>query len=281
MTPTLRHGDRSDAVRDLQKRLNAQGAGLVVDALYDDATEAAVRDYQLRVGLVADGMAGPKTIASLNGADCSKLLRHADLHKASERLGISLATVYAVNQIESRGLGFLDNGKPVILFERHIMHRQLMVPRRQEDAPAALRERANRFAASHPNLVNTKPGGYSGGTAEHPRLARARQLHEMAALESASWGSFQIMGFHWQRLGYASVHAFVDAMRTSESEQFAAFVSFIETAPVLHKALKARKWPEFARGYNGPAYAKNLYDIKLKRAYERYRECACQTTAAS
>jgi len=52
MTTALRHGDRSQAVRDLQKKLNVHGANLVADGDYGDATEAAVRAYQVKVGLV-------------------------------------------------------------------------------------------------------------------------------------------------------------------------------------------------------------------------------------
>lgn len=272
---TLRHGDRSQAVRILQKNLNNHGAKLVIDGAYGDNTETAVRAYQLKVGLVDDGVAGSKTQTSLAGGDCSKLLNNADLVKAAERLGVPLASVYAVNEVESLGKGFLDNGKPVILFERHMMYRQLATPRHDGDDPAALQRHADQLAATNPALVNPKPGGYAGGTAEHQRLSNARLIDDTAALESASWGGFQIMGFHWKRLGYASVQDFVAAMGTSESLQFDAFVRFIETDPDLYKALKARKWADFAKLYNGPGYKRNLYDIKLQRAFERYADCGC------
>ncbi|MBV5553030.1 N-acetylmuramidase family protein, partial [Pseudomonas aeruginosa] len=49
---------------------------------------------------------------------------------------------------------------------------------------------------------------------------------------------------------------------------------FIDTDPALHKALKARKWADFARLYNGPDYKRNLYDTKLARAYEQHANCA-------
>ena len=64
-------------------------------------------------------------------------------------------------------------------------------------------------------------------------------------------------------------------MSAGESQQFDAFTRFIETDPVLHKALKARKWAEFARLYNGSDYLRNLYDTKLQRAYERHAGCEC------
>lgn len=275
MTTTLSHGDRSQAVLILQKNLNKHAAKVVPDGDYGDATEAAVRAYQVKVGLVADGVAGTKTQASLAGGDCAQLLRNNDLVVAAERLDVPLASIYAVNEVESKGKGFLDNGKPVILFERHIMYRQLATVRHPGDDPAKLKRQADQLATANPALVNPKPGGYIGGTAEQQRLAMARLIDDTAALESASWGAFQIMGFHWKRLGYASVQAFVAAMSGGESQQFDAFTRFIETDPVLHKALKARKWAEFAKLYNGPDYVRNLYDTKLQRAYERHASCDC------
>lgn len=272
---TLQYGDRSQAVRTLQKTLNSHGAKLTVDGAYGDDTETAVRAYQLTVGLVADGVAGSKTQLSLASGDCSKLLKNTDLVSAAKRLDVPLACVYAVNEVESLGKGFLDNGKPAILFERHIMYRKLATPRHESDDPVELQRHADQLAATNPALVNPKPGGYSGGTVEHQRLSSARLIDDTAALESASWGAFQIMGFHWQRLGYASVQDFVTAMSANESMQFDAFVGFIETDLLLYKALKARKWAEFAKLYNGPDYKRNLYDIKLQRAYERHVGCDC------
>ncbi len=272
---TLRHGDRSQAVRTLQKNLNSHGGALVVDGDYGDATEKAVRAYQLKAGLVVDGIAGEKTQTSLAGDDCSQLLRNADLVSAAQRLDLPLASVYAVNEVESNGKGFFSNGKPAILFERHIMYRQLCTPRHPGDDVAELKRHAGELAAQYPAIINPSAGGYTGGTAEYQRLATARLIDDTAALESASWGAFQIMGFHWKRLGYASVHEFAAAMAASESQQFDAFVRFIEADPALHKALKARKWAEFARLYNGPNYQRNLYDTKLQRAYERHSACGC------
>lgn len=270
MTTALRHGDRSQAVRDLQKKLNAHGANLVADGDYGDTTEAAVRAYQVRVGLVADGIAGTKTLASLIGGDCLQLLKNQDLVNAAKRLDIPLASVMAVNEVESQGRGFLDNGKPVILFERHIMYRRLALPRHDGDDVEQLQQHADQLAASNPALVNPRAGGYAGGTAEHQRLAHARLIDDTCALESASWGAFQIMGFHAVRLGYSSVQDFAARMAKDENEQFEAFVRFLEADPALLKALKAKKWAVFAKGYNGPDYQRNLYDIKLERAFQRH-----------
>ncbi|PIK79927.1 MULTISPECIES: N-acetylmuramidase domain-containing protein [unclassified Pseudomonas] len=269
---TLRHGDRSQAVRELQRLLNAKGAKLDTDGAFGDATEAAVRAYQEKVGLVSDGAAGPKTMASLKGLDTGKLLKHSDLVQAAARLGVPVAAVYALNEVESKGRGFLDNGKPVILYERHVMFDRLQLVRSSDDDQEQLHQRAEQLAKQAPNLVNPKAGGYIGGSAEHQRLAQARQLDEVSALESASWGGFQVMGYHWQRLGYSSVHDFVASMNRSEADHLEVFVRFIEADANLLKALKAQKWATVAKLYNGPNYQRNLYDVKLERAFERHQD---------
>lgn len=264
---TLRLDDRSLAVLQLQKRLNELGASprLYPDGHFGEVTERAVRAFQQRAGLVADGVVGPKTRLALDGADTSRLLGQRDLQRAADRLGVPLAGVMALNAVESRGEGFAANGRPVILFERHVMHARLQANGFSEADADAL-------ADTFPAVVNRTPGGYMGGTAEHQRLAAARMVHDVSALESASWGLFQVMGYHWQALGYDSAQDFTERMARHEAEQLDAFVRFIEADPALHKALKARSWKQFARIYNGPAYARNLYDVKLARAFEQFSD---------
>ena len=263
MSKLLAIGSRGLAVRNLQAALKLAGFAVTVDGDFGEQTERAVAAFQRRAGLVDDGVAGPKTLAALAGRDTSKLLKRKDLQQAADRLGVPLASVMAVNQVESRGEGFASNGRPVILFERHVMFERLQ-------ANGLSEAEADALAAKHPALVNRKAGGYVGGTAEHQRLAQAAQIHYAAALESASWGLFQIMGYHWQRLGYFDAQHFADTMALSEAAQLDAFVSFIETDTALHKALKGKKWAEFARRYNGPAYGRNLYDVRLARAYAQF-----------
>lgn len=259
----LKIGSTGLDVRRLQLLLNENGARVVVDGWFGESTRAAVITAQQRLGLVVDGVAGPKTISALQARSRpAKLLGLGDLARAALRLDVPLAAIRAVNQVESRGAGMFEDGRPVILFERHIMYRQLNERRLDAD----------RYAKTAPAVVNPQRGGYVGGTAEHRRLQLAIDIHHDSAIESASWGLFQIMGYHWQGLGYASPAEFAALMARSEADQLDAFIRFVEASPALLKALRAGKWETFAAGYNGPAYKENLYDIKLARAFERYRE---------
>ncbi|EAR5802911.1 N-acetylmuramidase family protein [Salmonella enterica] len=192
------------------------------------------------------------------------VLTHDQQQAAALYLGIPLAALQAVQEVEARSHGFLPDGRPALLFERHIMYRQLKNHGLDAD----------RLAQTYPDLVNKSAGGYQGGSREHYRLNLAKQIHSAAAIESASWGLFQIMGFHWKALDYASAADFEKQMSESEQMQLDAFVRFIEANPKIHDAMKTQNWPEFARRYNGPQYKRNQYDVKLAVAFEKFSKAA-------
>jgi len=56
----LKQGTRGDTVKKLQEKL-----ALPADGQFGPGTEKAVRDYQLKNGLVVDGVAGPATLAHM------------------------------------------------------------------------------------------------------------------------------------------------------------------------------------------------------------------------
>ena len=256
----LRLGDSGEDVGVLQRHLVGAGYPLDVTNRYDEATEAAVKAFQRKAGLVDDGIAGPKTYAALAAlSNDHKRLSTADLERSARTLGVPVACVQAVNEVESRGSGFLLDGRPVILFERHIFWKRLIVHGVDPE----------RFAAANPDILSLSPGGYKGYAGEYPRLAAAELIHSRAAREAASWGSFQVMGYHWERLGYASIDDFVDRMKRNEAEHLDSFVRYVTADSALVAALKARDWATFAKGYNGKNYATNKYDVKLREAYVR------------
>ncbi|ANB75759.1 peptidoglycan-binding protein [Paraburkholderia phytofirmans OLGA172] len=258
---TLRSGDHGADVGLLQSRLIRAGYTLDATHLYDDATETAVKALQVKTGLVDDGVAGPKTLAVLaTGKRDPKHLADADIVKAADTLGVPVVLVRTVNEVESLGSGFLPDGRPKILFERHVFWKRLHA-RGIDPAPLAVK---------YPNIVSQKYGGYMGNAAEYTRLARAELIDAGAAYESASWGAFQVMGNNWGRLKYSSIDDFVSRMENSEGDQLEAFVRYVAADKRLLAALKAREWAVFAERYNGTNYARNLYDAKLARAYLKY-----------
>lgn len=255
----IKRGDRGWRVETIQTHLNHHGADLVVDGIFGGGTETAVKDFQQRNGLVVDGLVGSKTIALLANRESIKpFLSEADLEWAAGELDLPVVVLKTINQVESRGRGFLVDQRPVILFERHIMRRRLQA-RGIDPEP---------WVIYNPDVVNPKAGGYQGGVKEWDRLNEAARISKEAAFESASWGCYQIMGFHWHSLGYTSVEAFVEQMHLSERAQLDALVRFIKADPTLHRAMHDLDWHVWSTCYNGPNYAINAYDVKLQNAYQ-------------
>lgn len=174
---------------------------------------------------------------------------------AAQSLGVKAAELWAVFHVETRGFGFLTDRRPLILFERHKFH-------------AATKGKFSK----EPNLdiSNKTSGGYgAAGAYQYERLARAIKLDRIAALESASWGVGQVMGFNAGIAGYPDVEAMVTAMQDSEDEQLAAVARFL-THEGLEKHLQTHNWAAFALAYNGSKYAENEYDTRLKSSYDRF-----------
>jgi len=168
-------------------------------------------------------------------------------------LNVGAAEVWTVLSVETSGFGYLPDRRPLILFERHIFSKQT----------------GGAFDAGHPAISAPKPGGYSGGVKEYDRLAEAIALNRHAALNSASWGIGQVMGFNSQPAGYDPVESMVDAMVHDEDAQLAAMANFVRSEG-LHRPLGNHDWPGFARGYNGPDFAKNQYDQRLASDFQKF-----------
>lgn len=178
---------------------------------------------------------------------------------------IDPAALLAVKEVESNGGGFLPNGKPKILFEGHIFYRLL--------AQSVNTARLNLLCKQYPNIVypTWNRSKYFGGDREYIRLANALSINHAAALKSASWGMFQVMGMNYAQCGCKDIDEFVGKMKSSEEDQLMLTIRFLKNNH-LCSALNNHNWASFARYYNGPSYAANKYDIKLAQAYLKYKD---------
>ena len=68
-TTTLKNGSRGEAVKELQRFLNAKlNLGLAIDGALGPKTIAVIKQWQMDNGLVADGLIGAKTKAMMNAS---------------------------------------------------------------------------------------------------------------------------------------------------------------------------------------------------------------------
>ena len=79
-----------------------------------------------------------------------KTLQESDFIEAANLLNCEVEAVKAVAEVESSGSGFLSNGKPKILFERHYFHRLT----------------GGKFSAKNPDISNKSSGGYTSNEYE-------------------------------------------------------------------------------------------------------------------
>lgn len=183
-------------------------------------------------------------------------LTEKDYRDLSLKYNLEVALIKAVEEVESNGNGYLDNGLLKILFEAHIFSR-------------FTKHKYDKTNLSISSLFWNR-SLYKGGIKEYLRLEEAYSLDLESALKSCSYGSFQIMGFNYKICGYNNVYEFVSDVRMGLLYGLNQFIKYcIGTNILIH--LKSYKWNTFAKLYNGLGYLKNKYNIKLKNAYHKYK----------
>jgi hypothetical protein len=182
-------------------------------------------------------------------------LSEEDFKHAAKMLNCEVACIKAVTEVESAGSGFFASGNPKILYEAHKFSKLTQ----------------HKYDSSNPDISSLKwnKALYAGGEKEFNRLKKAIAIDAHAAIQSASWGRFQIMGENYKMCGHTSPESFVEAMYETEGKHLEAFVGFVKSAK-LDSALRNKNWAAFARGYNGEGYAQNHYDTKLAAAYKKH-----------
>lgn len=181
-------------------------------------------------------------------------MEDSDFSADAAIIGCDVAAIKAVTAVESQGSGFNPDHTPVTLFEALWFHKLTK----------------GIYDKSYPNLSSPVwdrtlyAGAWKG---EQTRLQKAMAIDRDAALQSASWGMFQIMGFNHVLCGFSRLQDFVNAMYKDEASQLGCFTQYVMHSG-LDKDLRAHDWASFAYRYNGRSYRANGYDTKLARAYQ-------------
>lgn len=185
-------------------------AGRTFNSLLEDARKADPPPASDRQQLVTKAT-----------GDGSVTLTDADFQNAATQLGNGIAVniIKAFAIVESGGRsGFGPTMMPVVAYEGHIFRKYTQ--RKYDKAYPLL---------SYPYLEKAGPqwraNNKDQATAWKTMLA-AFNLAPEAALMSASYGMFQIMGFNFAACGYRNVFDFVTAIKLNAGQQLKAFVGF-------------------------------------------------------
>ena len=214
-------------IKDFQAWLNARGASIPVDGKAGPATRSAI-------DLVFSNKKAPAVTSR-------------SISQIALRLGCTTKQLRAVAFVESGGSAYDDDGRPKMLFERHLFHR------------------LTNGARSVSAWSDPEAGGY--GESSWDKLGRAASTDPEDAFAACSWGKFQILGLHWKLLGYANPIELAYSNVRSEAGHYELLARFIEKTGLKQKLKMISADPEtcrpFAAAYNGPGYRKFRYDEKL------------------
>lgn len=200
----------------------------------------------------------------------AKKLDDIDIPAIGSRIDVGEDPLHAVMDVEARNSGFDSANRVVMLREPHIFYRELA-------SKPTLQKEAVRQGLAYPTW-----GEKTYPRDSYPSFIASLEIDERAAYRSCSWGLGQIMGFNSSLAGFDSPQAMVAAFAADEENQLLGMVNFIQTAGLddeLRDLQAATSDPlrldasaRFARGYNGPGYARNNYHKKILERYNWWRK---------
>jgi N-acetylmuramidase-like protein/putative peptidoglycan binding protein len=202
---------------------------------------------------VSTSQAGCNDVLAPIAKDKIHLLSGADIKMIMDKYLIDFATLQTFLTVQASGIGFLPDGRPKILFERHIFHRLTN----------------SKYDETNPDISAPTPGGYGGpGAHQYDRLIQAVNLDCDAALEATSWGITQIIGASFKAAGAKDIGEFVRGQINSEASQLNYGFNFLISSKIL-EALVQHKWDEFSKFYNGATFSARYNEI-MAAYYARY-----------
>jgi len=174
--------------------------------------------------------------------------------------------------------GGIDN--LTILYERHVFHRltqgkydtvsRVNIKGRVYTlssaiaggyGPVSIQHEKRKLAGGLGNREDLKYYGHSLVFDYHGTKHPVTECADMAC----SWGLFQIMGYHYTRLGFKTIYEFIQFLFADIDNHLITLQRFIQTDDKLLLAIQNRQFKVIAETYNG----KNQkgYDNHLKEAY--------------
>lgn len=227
-----------------------------------DAVQATVNVYLDRMRAMIEAEKRNRQLMLQATCDGGMTLSETDFQNAATQLGggISVNIIKAFATVESGGRsGFGPAKLPVIAFEGHLFRKYT---KHIYDQAQPLLSYPYKKKAGPQWQTNNKDQAKAWET-----MATAFALDQEAALMSASWGMFQIMGFNYASCGYKTVFEFSAALKVNAGNQLKAFLGFCSKSPALMKAMKSKDFTSMARNYNGEDYGN--YDVLMQKAYEK------------
>ena len=177
--------------------------------------------------------------------------------KVAKKYGLDPFAFLSIISVETGGRGFdEDTGKILIQFEPHWFRR---------------------------NEPYVPSGNWSLNKVdiqirEWPAFNSAYSIDPDSAMKSTSIGLGQIMGFHYERLGFKSVGDMWSDAKKGLENQIEQIAKFLISDKNLSLHFKNKDWHNIALIYNGKDYKKMAvkwgrepYNVSMQKAYNKFK----------
>ncbi|WP_193336157.1 N-acetylmuramidase domain-containing protein [Devosia beringensis] len=196
----------------------------------------------------------------MNFVGTGRRLAQGDVGYAALSIGVSTAVLLAFLEVEAAGRGFDSQNRPKMLFEPHVLWRNLA---------GKLRDMAAAAGIAYAKWKRNYPAD------SYPRLAKAIDIAREQGFRSASYGLPQILGENFKAAGFASAEEMFTAMQQGEREQLLAMVTLLKSwglaAHLTGKDFsKPDSWRTAVSRYNGKGYEANNYHVKAAAAFVKH-----------
>lgn len=199
-----------------------------------------------------------------------ELLRNMCLEK-----GIEVASAIAVLCVESSGQGFQDSngGRMIIRFENHKFWRYWGKQNQAEFKNHFVYKSGEAWKGHkwRSDTAESWEAFHGNQKKEWKVLEFARSIDNQAALKSISMGAPQIMGFHYERIGYSSVDEMFSAFEKGIDAHIEGLFDFFDGR--MTASLQRLDFEDFSGRYNGSGQ-KVKYGRWIKNHYEAFKNIA-------
>ncbi len=185
-------------------------------------------------------------------------------------IGVEVAALHAIAAVEVGAIQSVDDGLPTIRFEVHVCLKRTLkdmssVIKLENSPPLDAWNKDAQWYYSQSRWVRVHSGAQSD---EWAALTAASKVDGEAALESASYGVGQLMGFHWLLLGCESPQAMVAEATEGVPAQLDQWGRFLtnEQDGKLITAMNEHDWEGFTRIYNGSGQV-DYYSSRMEQMY--------------
>lgn len=203
-----------------------------------------------------------------------KQLTRDDVILIANQHDIDPLLLEAFIQIYAPDPGFLDDGRPKVIFQRHIFWRNLLPAYRT----GLKRRKFKMLALMHRDILHPVPSTAEPVSyiTEHKKLDKAIGIDREAALCSALWGRFKLTGEQFISAGFLTIGDFVSAHQKNEARQLKAFMNALASKTIegknLIEHLRDQNLQQFAEGLPANGNEPGLDADLLKSTFIKLRE---------